>query len=258
MNEIIKIKQHQGRQLVDARELHEFLEVQTRFNDWVINRIDKFGFEENQDFICFTENLVKPQGGRPSKEYGLTLDMAKELCMVENNDKGRQARRYFIDMEMKAKAISAKEVDFSDPTTVLRLAQNWKEEQEKRIEAEEKALVLAEHNRKMKPKALFADAVATSDRSCLVGELAKVLKQNGIDMGQNRMFKWLRAKGYLGSRGEYYNQPTQKAMELGLFEMKKTTINKPDGTVLISTTSKVTGKGQIYFVNKFLNSQKLA
>ena len=105
----------------------------------------------------------------------------------------------------------------------------------------------------MKPKALFADAVATSDRSCLVAELAKILQQNGVNIGQNRLFAWLREHGYLGTRGEYYNQPTQRAMGLGLFEIKKTSITKPDGSVLVSSTTKVTGRGQVYFVNKFLN-----
>ena len=104
----------------------------------------------------------------------------------------------------------------------------------------------------MKPKALFADAVATSDRSCLVAELAKILQQNGVNIGQNRLFAWLREHGYLGTRGEYYNQPTQRAMGMGLFEIKKTSITKPDGSVLVSSTTKVTGRGQVYFVNKFL------
>ena len=105
----------------------------------------------------------------------------------------------------------------------------------------------------MKPKALFADAVATSDRSCLVAELAKILQQNGVNIGQNRLFAWLREHGYLGTRGEYYNQPTQRAMGMGLFEIKKTSITKPDGSVLVCPTTKVTGHGQVYFVHKVLN-----
>lgn len=120
-------------------------------------------------------------------------------------------------------------------------------EQAERVEVQQKQIEA------MKPKALFADAVATSDRSCLVAELAKILQQNGVDIGQNRLFDWLRRNGYLCSKGEYYNQPTQRAMEMGLFEVKKTAINKPDGSVLVSCTTKVTGKGQVYFVNKFLD-----
>lgn len=106
--------------------------------------------------------------------------------------------------------------------------------------------------RQQGPRVLFAQAVETSNRSILIGELAKILNQNGINIGQNRLFEVLRARGYLGQRGEFYNIPSQKSMELGLFEIKKTTISKPDGTTLVSTTTKVTGKGQIYFVNKFL------
>ena len=103
------------------------------------------------------------------------------------------------------------------------------------------------------PRVLFSKAVETAKRSCLVAELAKILQQNGVKIGQNRLFAWMRKNGYLCSKGQYYNQPTQKSMELGLFELKQTTINKPDGSVLVSTTKKVSGSGQVYFVNKFLN-----
>ena len=105
----------------------------------------------------------------------------------------------------------------------------------------------------MKPKALFADAVSTSDTPILVGELAKILHQNGVSMGQNRMFRWLRDNGYLiGRKGSEYNMPTQRAMELGLFKIKENAITHSDGHVTITKTPKVTGKGQVYFVNKFV------
>lgn len=106
-----------------------------------------------------------------------------------------------------------------------------------------------------KPKVLFATAVETSQKSCLIGELAKILRQNRVDIGEKRLFSWLRQNGYLCAHGERYNQPTQRAMELGLFELKKTTITKPSGDILVSTTTKVTGKGQIYFVGKFLKKE---
>lgn len=102
------------------------------------------------------------------------------------------------------------------------------------------------------PKVLFADAVTASETSILVGELAKILKQNGVEIGQNRLFEWLRQHGYLCTRGESYNQPTQRAMELELFELKKTSITQPDGTTFVTVTTKVSPKGQIYFVNKFI------
>ncbi|MCM0314246.1 phage antirepressor KilAC domain-containing protein [Bacteroides fragilis] len=124
-----------------------------------------------------------------------------------------------------------------------------KRKEQRLIEAEQKI-------QKDAPKVLFADAVSTSQRSCLIAELAKILQQNGVNIGQNRLFSWMRENGYLCQKGDYYNQPTQKAMKLGLFELKKTSITKPDGSVLVTTTTKVSGKGQIYFIEKFLSKEK--
>lgn len=136
----------------------------------------------------------------------------------------------------------------ANPDFAIQLLTNLKEEKQKRLEAEKKIY-------KDAPKVLFADAVSTSQRSCLVAELAKILQQNGVNIGQNRLFSWMRENGYLCQKGHYYNQPTQKAMELGLFEIKQTTITKPDGSVLVTTTTKVTGKGQIYFVDRILHKR---
>lgn len=109
---------------------------------------------------------------------------------------------------------------------------------------------------RMKPKVIFADAVETSHTSILIGDLAKLLKQNGVDIGQKRLFDWMRKKGYLVKRkGSDWNMPTQKAMDLKVFEVKESTVNNPDGSVRINRTTKVTGKGQTYFVNKFLDSR---
>lgn len=150
----------------------------------------------------------------------------------------------------------------------LLVAQDTITRQKERTEmAEKKALLLESQNvvlaqtneakdrtiKFLQPGASFAKAVQTSDTSCLVGDLARIIKQNGVEIGQNRLFEWLRKKSYLISRkGESYNLPTQSALNLGLFEIKKTIITKPDGTSLVTTTPKVTGKGQVYFVNKFL------
>lgn len=133
-----------------------------------------------------------------------------------------------------------------NPDTLIKLATNLKEEQEKRKQAER---VIEEQ----KPKVLFAEAVETSKTSVLVGELAKIIKQNGYNIGQNRLFKWLRDNGYLMKRGNSRNLPTQMSMELGLFEVKKRTINNPDGSIRTTSTPMVTGKGQVYFVQKFLS-----
>lgn len=134
----------------------------------------------------------------------------------------------------------------TSPDFLIQLATKLKEEQEKNKELEA-------DNQRMKPKEIFADAVSVSHTSILIGDLAKILKQNGIETGQKRLFTWLRNHGYLIKRqGTDWNMPTQRAMELGLFEVKESTINNPDGSVRISRTTKVTGKGQQYFINKFL------
>lgn len=113
----------------------------------------------------------------------------------------------------------------------------------------------AEQIEDMKPKALFADAVATSHTSILIGDLAKLIRQNGVDIGQNRLFAWLRDHGYLISKGDRRNMPTQRAMDLELFDIKERTFQNPDGSVRITKTTKVTGKGQQYFINKFLQKE---
>lgn len=134
-----------------------------------------------------------------------------------------------------------------NPDTIINLATQLKKEQEQRKQ-------LQAENEQMKPKALFADAVSTSNSSILIGQLAKILRQNGVNIGQNRLFAWMRKNGYLGTRGSNRNVPTQRSMELGLFKTKETVINHSDGHTTVNITTKVTGKGQQYFINKFLNA----
>ena len=137
-----------------------------------------------------------------------------------------------------------------NPDTLMQLAQNLKEEQEKRK-------ALQEQVEAQRPAVIFAGAVETSKSSILIGELAKILKQNGINIGQNRLFEWMRQNGYLIRRnGSDYNMPTQRAMEMGLFEIKETSIVHADGHTSISKTPKVTGKGQVYFVDLFLSGKE--
>ena len=124
-------------------------------------------------------------------------------------------------------------------------------------EEKERNKMLQVDNERMRPKEIFADAVATSHTSILIGDLAKLLKQNGIDMGQKRLFNWMRDNGFLIKRkGSDWNMPTQKSMELKLFEVKESTAQNPDGSVRINKTTKVTGKGQQYFINKFLGEKE--
>lgn len=132
-----------------------------------------------------------------------------------------------------------------DPDVMIRTLTALKEEREKNQR-------LAAKMEEDKPKVLFAESVSAAQTSILIGELAKLLKQNGVDMGQTRLFKWMRDNGYLMKNGTSTNLPTQRSMEMGLFEIKETTINNPDGSVRLTRTPKVTGKGQVYFVNKFL------
>lgn len=133
-----------------------------------------------------------------------------------------------------------------NPDTIIKLATSLKEERAARLAAESQI-------EQDKPKVLFADSVAASKSSILVGELAKLIKQNGVNMGANRLFDWMRKNKYLCSKGDYYNVPTQRSMEMGLFEIKETVINHPDGSAHTSRTTKVTGKGQQYFINIFLS-----
>lgn len=136
----------------------------------------------------------------------------------------------------------------SDPDFAIRLFGELKQEQDKRKALEAQA-------EKDKPKVLFADAVSASDTDILVGELAKLLRQNGVDIGQNRLFGWMRKNGYLGNRGSHYNIPTQRAMDAGLFRIKETTVVHSDGHTSVNRTAKVSGKGQVYFINAFLKEE---
>lgn len=238
MNELIKVTTNENdEQLVNGRELYEFLGVKDNYTDW-FKRMIKYGFDENVDFISFSEKSDKPFGGRPQVNHYVKLDMAKEISMLQRTERGKQARRYFIQLEKF----------WNSPEMVTKRALEF---QQKKIE------VLQLENESLKPKALFADAVDASKTSILIGDLAKLIKQNGIDIGQNRLFQWLRDNGYLIARkGESYNMPTQRSLDLGIAEIKERTHNNPDGSIRISRTPKITGKGQIYFVNKFLQDRK--
>ena len=241
MQELIKVRVENDRQLVSARDLHKGLNIKARFSLWVKQNFKSF--EEGQDFTSvFVNTEVENNGGfqeRKLQDYLITIDMAKELCMMSKTEKGKEVRKYFIQVEK----------NWNSPDMIMQRALSISKQ---RIEA------LQNENAAMKPKALFADSVATSKSTVLVGELAKIIRGNGVDIGAIRLFRWMREKGYLINRkGSDWNMPTQKAMNLGLFKIKETTINHSNGTTSISKTPKVTGKGQQYFVNKFLKEQSL-
>ena len=241
MNELIKVTYDNDRPVVSARELHDFLEVETPFNKW-FPRMCEYGFTEGQDFWTF---LSESTGGRPAQEAALTIDMAKEICMIQRSEKGKQARQYFIQLEK----------DWNSPEKVMARALDIAHKQLAQLKGENVKLLT--ENTANKPKVIFADAVSASERSILVGELAKMLRQNGVEIGQNWLFDWMRQNGFLIRRqGTDYNMPTQKAMEMGLFEIKETSVVHSAGNVTINKTPKVTGKGQVYFINRFLDRKE--
>jgi anti-repressor protein len=234
MNELIPINMNDPERItVSARDLHEFLEVGAAYKDW-FPRMCEYGFEEGKDFCSF---LSESTGGRPKHDAEITIDMAKELCMLQRNEKGKQARQYFIQLEK----------DWNSPEKVMARALQI---------ANKKLQVLEAKAEEDKPKVLFADSVAASHTSILIFDLAKILKQNGVDIGGNRLFDWMRKNGYLVRRkGSDYNMPTQRSMEMGLFEVKETSVSHSDGHISVNKTPKVTGKGQQYFINAFLGKR---
>ena len=237
MNELIKVDFSGDRPAVSARELHEFLEVGTKYADW-FPRMCEYGFSEGEDFNLLKNEQVRQEGNRMVSrmvdDAVLSIDMAKEICMIQRNENGKLSRQYFLQME-KA---------WNSPEKVMARALQI---------ADRKIKALEEENAVNRPKVLFADSVAASKTSILVGELAKLLKQNGVDTGQNRLFDWMRNNGYLIRRaGTDYNMPTQRSMEMGLFEIKETSVTHADGHVTVNKTPKVTGKGQQFFINEFL------
>lgn len=183
--------------------------------------------------------------------YRLIVKAADQSKNHAIKEKAERYERWVFDEvlpSIRKHGLYAKDELLDNPDLLLDVVSKLKEERDKRIAAERRIEL-------DRPKVVFAEALETSSNSILIGELAKILKQNGIDIGQNRLFALLREQGYLGRKGEYYNMPTQRAMELGLFEIKTRTINNPDGSVRVTKTTKVTTKGQMYFVNKFKNEK---
>ncbi|MGX7378705.1 phage antirepressor [Carnobacterium maltaromaticum] len=202
-------------------------------------------------------NLSSPQVGtvispQVAKGSFISEPMVYKLAFKANNEVAEKFQDWLaMDVlpSLRKNGMYATDELLDNPDLLIAAATKLKEERALRLVAEQQVTEL-------KPKALFADAVATSHTSILVGELAKIIKQNGVDIGANRLFHWLRANGFLIKRkGTDWNMPTQKSMELGLFEVKETAINRSDGSVSVSKTAKVTGKGQQYFINKFLNHE---
>lgn len=227
MNELLKIDTSNAERItVSARDLHKALEVSTDFNHW-FTRMCEYGFEAQKDFTTF---LSESTGGRPSQDVQITVDMAKEIAMLQRTEKGKEVRKYFIQIEK----------EWNSPERVMARALTI---------ANKTIATLELENKEMKPKALFADAVAQSDTSILVYDLAKLICQNGVKIGGNRLWTWLRDNGYIF---KHSCEPTQKSMEMKLFEVIERTVQRSGHDPKVTRTTRVTGKGQVYFINKVL------
>ena len=242
MNNLININYNEDQPTVSARELHEQLHIGTKFTTW-FDRMKEYGFTEGNEFFP-KMGETSENGGRPSVDYDITVDMAKQICMIQRTPEGKAVRQYLLDLEKAWNSpdqIMSRALKMADRTI-----NNLKETNAK----------LLEDTVRMKPKEIFADAVSASHTSILIGALAKIISQNGVQIGQNRLFAWMRENGYLITRrGADYNMPTQKSMEMKLFEVRERTVNKPDGSSMITRTTLITGKGQQYFINKLLNNK---
>jgi anti-repressor protein len=226
VNGLVPIYQNESKeQLVNARELHEKLGSKQQFANWVQNRIENYGFSEGEEFLIVL--LKTPDGGRPRKEYYFKMDAAKELAMVENNEQGKAIRKYFIEIEKKSRAIFAA-IPQSLPEA-LRLAAD-----------------LAEQLDKQKPLVAFAETCAASQDSVLVRELAKICCKQGINIGEHRLYRRLRAWKMIFPHS---TEPYQEYVDRGYFEVTQTAKETAKGTRLFKTT-RVTPKGQIYIISR--------
>lgn len=242
MSELIPINYNGEEPTVSARDLHVGLEIKSNFTTW-FDRMCEYGFTELDYKKCFPNLESGCNGGQNMIDYQISVDMAKQICMIQRSEKGRQYRQYFLDLEKAwntPEQVFARALKMADQT-IAKLKDTNKSLVEK-IEAD-------------RPKTIFADAVSASHTSILIGDLAKLICQNGYQIGQKRLFQWMRDNGYLMVSGSSRNMPKQKYVEQGLFEIKESNVQNPDGSVRITRTTKVSGKGQLYFVNKFLGQE---
>ena len=266
LNELLPIGEKNGQKAVNARDLHSFLQLGKDFSTWIKNRIDKYDFIEGKDFqtlyLDYQGNLLNirlPQNGdsenqQVSKiEYALSISMAKELSMIENNERGKQARKYFIACEENKHELSRKDL-------ALMVLQAEEEKERLALEVqkkeEEKQAIIEE----TKPAVVFTECVKNASTNILIRDLAKLITQNGYTIGEYRLYDWLvenkyliRHKRWSRSKNKYLFDytPTQRAAEMKLFFVTENAIMQGGNPTFIKHTCCVTGKGQVYFLNKF-------
>ena len=238
-NELIPISDNNGKRAVNARDLHAFLESKRDFSTWIKDRIKSYDFVEGIDYQSFTEIVEREIGATTRIEYALSISMAKELSMIENNERGKQARKYFIACEENKRELSRKEL--------LLMALQAEEDKERLALENEKQQKQIE---RLKPKAEFADCIMKSKDCITIGDLANILKQSCLfSKGKNALACWMRNNGYLLQKGIRRNMPTQKSMALGLMRVIETTSHAWNGTIIINKTVGITSLGQRHFTH---------
>ena len=247
MNELIIVTYNEKDEpTVMGRDLHSALEVRTAYKDW-FPRMCEYGFVEGRDFNLLKNERVQIEGDRSvSREivdHELTIDMAKEICMIQRTEKGKQVRQYFLELEREwnsPEAVMARAMKMADRTIA-----SLHHKVSALTEANTALLKLTTDNA---PKVAFADSVSETGGEILIGELAKLMHQNGIDIGQNRLYRELREDGYIMQNGTI---PTQKGMEKGWFRIIERPVTIGNGKTILTQTTKVTVKGQVDLINKF-------
>ena len=232
-------------QKLDSREVAEMVgKAHNKLMRDIRDYIDQLGESKIGHTDFFSESTYTTAQNKVLPCYLITKEGCEFIAHKLTGVKGTEFTAKYIKRFHEMEDIIKEHVPQGKELLALAVLEAQKTIEEQTAQIEE-----------MKPKAIFADAVATSHTSILIGDLAKILKQNGIETGQKRLFEWLRENGFLSKRkGAEWNSPTQKSMNLGLFEVKETTSVNPDGSVRINKTTKVTGKGQQYFINKFINA----
>lgn len=238
MNELIKINtSNPERPTVSGRDLHEMLEVETPFSKW-FPRMCEYGFIEGEDYQTFLSDRSDGLPGKPRTDAQLTIPMAEEICMLQRTEKGKECRQYFIKIK---EAWNTPEMIVARAHQIL---------QARLDEAVSRVSLLESKIEEDAPATNLGHAVEGADDAILIGVMAKILKQNGYDTGEQRFFETLRREGFLIKSGSDRNMPTQRALEMGLFTIKENVHVTPSGSFTTRTTM-VTGKGQSYFVNRY-------
>lgn len=251
MNELIKIEMNENQEIiVSGRELHKGLGVESRYNDW-FKRMLKYGFEENLDYIAITQKKVTAQGNETTYiDHVIKLDMAKEICMLQRNDKGKKFRKYFIECEKRLKEQQLPQLTRKEELQLQLFSEDSLEvvnahKELVKIEVEEATKPLLGKIEEDKPKVDFAETISKTSDSISIGDFAKLIKDEGIKLGRNKLFEWLRDNKYLMKD----NKPYQKYIDNGYFEIIEYSYNTPYGSKFGIKTL-ITGIGQIKIIEK--------